>query len=111
MRRRINRALVNRVVEVQADGLRICGHEIGYLLLQTGEAWMHVKVWIAVERPTVATNATPSRSLRCADTAGKKTSTSKAVADNITKPAEVYHAEKSSNCNVQGRRSIGEPKK
>lgn len=107
----INKALVNCVVAVQADGLRICGHGIGYLLLKNGEAWVHVKVWIAVERPTVATDATPSRSLHCADTADKETSTSKAVADNIIKPAEVFHAEKSSNCNVQGRRSRGESEK
>jgi hypothetical protein len=102
---------VNRVVAVQADGLGIYGHEIDYLLLQTSEAWMHVKVWTAAKRPTVATNATPSRSLHCVDTAGKKTLTSKAVADNIIKPAEVYRAEKSSNCNVQGRRSMGESEK
>lgn len=56
------------------------------------------------KRSTPANNATPSHSLR---SAGKETSTSGAVADNIIKPAEVDRAEESQNCNVEKLRRMG----
>ena len=59
---------------------------------------------LRAKRPTPANSATPCHSLR---SAGKGTSAPDAVAGNIIKEAEVDRAEKSSNCNVEGTRSMG----
>jgi len=89
---------------------------IGSLLLEAKESWLLVKAWTAIrkssavlqhldsEASTLASNVTLSHSLHSAD---KKPLTPKAVADNIIKKAEVDRAKKSSNCNVEGTRSMG----
>jgi len=72
-------------------------------LLETREGWLLIKSWTTVKGCRPADDATLSHSLRFA---GEKGLTSKAVANNIIKPAEVDHVEKLSNCNVEGTRSM-----
>ena len=62
---------------------------------------------IARKRPTLANNATSSHSLR---SAGKKSLTSEAVAENVVKPSLGDRATNSLNWNVERMRSTGEPK-
>jgi hypothetical protein len=59
---------------------------------------------LARERSILASNATPSHSLL---SAGKKSLTPKAVADNFIKPAEADRAENPLNWDVERLRSRG----
>lgn len=63
---------------------------------------------ITRKRSTLTNNATPSHSLR---SAGKKSFTSKAVAENVVKPSLGDRGTNSLNWNVERTRSMGDSEK